>query len=247
MYVYFSQLSAWLSQPFSSIAHSTNFLLLSALFLGFIGSVAPCQITANIGSITYFGNRHVQHKNIGAEIVLYVLGKIVVFSMLGLLFWLFGRGISNDSIPFFVFSRKLLGPLFILIGLFLLGWVKLPLSIGFNVSSKLKLLSQRAGGKLNAFLMGAAFSLGFCPTMFWLFFGTLMPIVVASPSGIILPPIFALGTTMPLLVFLALYLGGGLDKFFLKKAKKWGTVLQKIAGILFILLGIADTITYWTL
>src|SRR5207245_2721791 len=111
------------SEPFGNVAYSTNIALLAALFFGFAGSVAPCQISANIGAITYFGNRQAQARLAWTELALYLLGKIVVFSLFGLLFWAFGKEISRGSIPFFVYARKFLGPLLIVMGLFLIGWL----------------------------------------------------------------------------------------------------------------------------
>lgn len=247
MYEFFSKISAWLSQPFTGLVYSTDVAVFAALLLGFVGAVAPCQITANVGAITYFGNRQVQQRISWWEIFFYVLGKVLVYSLLGLMFWVFGKSISNQSIPVFVYARKLVGPLLIIIGLFLIGWLKLPGNVGFRLSNAIKRFSQKIGGKRGAFLMGIAFSLGFCPTMFWLFFGMLMPMVLESPAGVVLPPIFAVGTAMPLLLFFGLYAGFGLDKVMVKKAKGWGGLLQKAAGALFVLLGISDTLTYWTL
>lgn len=98
-----------------------------------------------------------------------------------------------------------------------------------------------------SFMLGFGFSLAFCPTMFVLFFLTLMPIVLSSPYGFVLPPLFALGTALPvfLVIFLIWYLGG--SGALLKKGRKIGSIVQKVAGILMVLLGILDTITYWSL
>lgn len=95
--------------------------------------------------------------------------------------------------------------------------------------------------------MGIAFSLGFCPTMFVLFFGSLMPLALQSSYGIILPSVFAAGTAMPLLLFAGLTVGFGLDRVIVKRVKRWGLWIQRIAGLMFIILGISDTLTYWTL
>src|SRR5690606_34404801 len=124
-----------------------------------------------------------------------------VYSLFGWLFWIFGQSVSVESIPIFVYARKLIGPLFILMGLFFLGWIKFRFSFGFKMSSGLAKISERVGGKAGAFLMGVAFSLGFCPTMVLLFFGWMMPVALQSPYGIILPSVFAVGTSFPLLIF----------------------------------------------
>src|SRR5699024_8432424 len=102
-------------------------------------------------------------------------------------------------------------------------------------------------GKWGSFLMGAAFSLGFCPTMFWLFFGLLMPLTFSSSAGVFLPSLFAIGTAIPLFIIFGLYFGFGLDKIMVKKLKKWGGLIQMATGIFFIVWGVSDTFTYWTL
>lgn len=246
MYSILSQISTFLSAPFMGGTES-NTALLAALFLGIVGSVAPCQISANIAAITYFGNRHVQSRLSGAETAMYILGKVALFSIFGLLFWFFGQQISRDFIPVFASARKLLGPLLVFIGLFLLGWIRLPFHFGTRMSGRLQGIAARAGGKGGAFLMGVSFSIGFCPTMFILFFGSLMPLALQTSYGVVLPSVFALGTAVPFLLFAGLAVGFGLDRLLIKRAKHWGGWVQKLAGVFFLLLGISDTITYWTI
>lgn len=245
MYSFFSKISSFLSEPFLGAAHS-NIAFLAALFLGFVGSVAPCQISANVAAIVYFGNRQAQAKLSWSETVMYLLGKIVLFSLFGVLFWFFGQQISRDFIPLFASARKLLGPLLVVIGLFLLGRVRLPFQLGARFSSFMRNIADRIGGKGGAFLMGIAFSVGFCPTMFVLFFGSLMPLAMQTSYGGILPPVFAIGTAMPFLLLAALTVGFGFDRIMVKRAKRWGIRIQKIAGVLFVILGVSDTWTYWT-
>jgi cytochrome c-type biogenesis protein len=245
MYEFFSKISNLISGPLFNAAQ-TDIAVLAALFLGFVGSVAPCQISANAAATMYFGNRQVQAKLRWAEIVLYLLGKMVVFSGFGMLFYFFGRELSTDFIPLFSWSRKLWGPLLILIGLFMLGFVKIQFSLGTRLSLWLQGKSKRLGGKSGAFLLGAAFSLGFCPTMFVLFYGSLMPLSISAPLGFVLPPIFAVGTAMPFLLFAGLAVGFGLDQKMIHKTKKWGLLIQRFTGVLLLVLGIADTATYWT-
>ncbi len=55
-----------------------------------------------------------------------------------------------------------------------------------------------------AFVLGMAFALAFCPTLFLLFFGLLIPLTLASAGGLIFPALFALGTAAPLLALLGL-------------------------------------------
>lgn len=246
MYQWFSQFSAWLSDPFGNAAYSSNIALLAVVFFGFVGAVAPCQISANIGAITFFGKKQLQARLLWSELAFYVSGKVIVYSVFGLLFWLFGRGISNESISLFVIARKLQGPLFVAMGLTLIGWIRFA-GVGFRLSNFVSTVSKRIGGRGGALLMGIAFSLGFCPTMFTLFFGGVMPLAMKSSYGIVLPPVFAVATAMPLLLFTALTVGFGLDTWMIKRVQTFGRGVQIAAGLIFIVLGISDTFTYWSL
>lgn len=247
MYSFFNEISSWLSGPFADVAMNSKFAFLAALFFGFAGSVAPCQLTANLGSITYFGNKYMNEKMSWIEFILYLIGKMSVYSVFGLLFWIFGQSVSVDTIPLFVYARKFVGPLFIIMGLFFLGWLKFRFSIGFKLSETVTRVSKRVGGKGGAFLMGVAFSLGFCPTMVLLFFGWMMPVAMQSSYGVILPSVFAIGTAFPLLVFFAIIIGFGMERALIKKARQWGRYVYKLSGVFLIVLGISDTITYWGL
>jgi cytochrome c-type biogenesis protein len=136
-----------------------------------------------------------------------------------------------------------MGPLLILVGIYMLGFIKL------KGTFKLLKLSKEYTHEspFASFMLGLSFSLAFCPTMFVLFFVTLMPVVLSSPYGFILPPTFALGTAIPLLIviFIIWYLSG--SGMIMKKGRKFGMFIQQIAGALMLLLGIFDTLTYWSL
>ncbi|MCM3164081.1 MULTISPECIES: urease accessory protein UreH domain-containing protein [Metabacillus] len=244
MYEFFSQISNFLSQPFLTLRYTTESIpILSAFILGIIGALAPCQFTGNLGAITIYGNKSVQKSMAWSEVVLFILGKIVVFSGLGLVVWLLGSEFESTLTLYFPWIRRVVGPILIFIGLFMIGLIKFrkSLSLGSIPDRFLK------KGKLGSFLMGVSFSLGFCPTMFVLFFVSLMPMVVSVSYGAVLPTIFAIGTSLPLIIaiFLIWYfeLSGKLMK---KKGRKLGSVVQKLAGWIMIILGILDTLTYWT-
>jgi cytochrome c-type biogenesis protein len=245
MYEFFSQISNLLSQPLINIVLSTKGIpILSAFILGIVGAVAPCQFTGNLGAITVFGNQSLQRKVAWKNVLFFTLGKIAVFSGLGLLVWIIGSEVRTSLITYFPWVRRIVGPMFIIIGLFMLGIIKVYKS--FSIGS----LSERfqKKGSLGAFLMGVSFTLGFCPTMFTLFFITLMPMATAVSYGAALPVVFAIGTSLPLIIaiFLIWYLELG-GSFIKKKGRKLGVVIQKIAGVLMVVLGIFDTITYWSL
>jgi len=242
MYSFLSNISTTLSEPFSIFAHSfSEYPYLVAIFLGLVGAVAPCQLTGNISAITYYGNRTIQNRTDWLDVLSFMFGKIVVFSTLGLLVWLFGQTFEKSMITYFPFLRNMVGPLIIFVGLVLLGLFKLNLIN--RLTSRIPLSLRK--GKLGSFLMGVSFSIAFCPTMFVLFFVSLMPLVLTSPYGMVLPAVFGVATSLPLLIVLAIMDFLEIDKRIFKNSKKIGSIVQKSAGILLIIVGIFDTITYW--
>ncbi|MBT2698155.1 sulfite exporter TauE/SafE family protein [Bacillus sp. ISL-40] len=244
MYSILSQFSSFVSKPFSNIAYSLeSWPIVFAFILGLIGALAPCQLTGNISAVTLYGNHSIQKKIAWKDVIFFTLGKVVAFSLLGVLVWLLGRGFEQNLTLYFPWLRKIMGPLLIIVGLFMLGFIKLKGTLNLLKGSK----EYKSENPFGSFMLGFSFSLAFCPTMFLLFFVTLMPVVMSSAYGFILPPIFAIGTAIPLLIFIFIiwYLGG--SGVIMKKGRKFGMVTQRIAGILMLLLGIFDTLTYWSL
>lgn len=224
-----------------SLYNGTEAPIVVAFVLGLIGALAPCQLTGNISAITLYGNRSLQSSRYWGDVIFFILGKIVVFSGLGLLVWLAGRNFEENIIIIFPFFRKVIGPFLIFLGLFLIGVIKL--NIINKITSKMPL--KLRSGKTGSFLMGASFSIAFCPTMFVIFFVTLMPVVLTSSYGMILPTVFGIGTSIPVLVVIGVISFLGLSGSLLKRSKTVGLWVQRIAGATLIFLGILDTITYW--
>lgn len=244
MYSLMSQISSFLSKPFFNMANSLeSWPIVFAFILGLVGALAPCQLTGNISAVTLYGNRSIQNKIVWKDVLSFTFGKVVAFSLLGGIVWLFGKGIEENLPLYFPWLRKIMGPLLIIVGLYMIGLIKLRGTINLFKGSK----DYKHETPFGSFMLGFSFSLAFCPTMFVLFFVTLMPIVLTNSFGFILPSIFALGTALPLLIFIFIiwYLGGG--GMLLKKGRKFGMIIQRIAGILMFLLGIFDTLTYWSI
>lgn len=172
MYGLMSKISQIISEPLTTLVHSfADVPIIYVLLLGLLGAVAPCQLTGNMSAITFYGNRTVQMKTEWVEILFFIGGKVAVFSSLGLLAYLFGQSFEMKMTDYFPLFRKVIGPLIILTGLVLMGVLKLGFLQRITMSIPMKLRE----GKLGSFLLGASFSLAFCPTMFVLFFFGLCP------------------------------------------------------------------------
>ena len=56
-------------------------------------------------------------------------------------------------------------------------------------------------GYIGTLLLGVLFALAFCPYSGVLFFGMLVPLALSSTESLLLPPLFALGTGLPVIIF----------------------------------------------
>ena len=105
-----------------------------------------------------------------------------------------------------------------------------------------------APGIWSSFLLGAGFSLAFCPTLFVLFFGATLSIAARSVEGFTFPAFFALGTVVPLVLFVGLALKGSQAAERLRRGmRRANKPLRWLAAALLILLGLHDTLVYWFL
>ena len=111
---------------------------------------------------------------------------------------------------------------------------------GIGLGRLTKKLGKKEGKKnyLDAFGLGLLFALAFCPYSGVLYFGGLIPMTIASPSGLLLPPIFAIATSLPVIViaWLVAYSIGNIGKFYNKMNifQKW---FKRIAATVFIAVG----------
>ena len=94
-------------------------------------------------------------------------------------------------------------------------------------------------GLLGSFLIGVLFALAFCPYSGAMYFGILIPLVIANTKGLYLPIIFAFGTALPVILFtyLLAFTVEKISKFYTKIAKI-EKVMRTVAGIVFILTGL---------
>lgn len=222
MYSLMSKISQTISEPVSlflrSFEHSP---IVVALLLGLIGAVAPCQLTGNMSAITFYGNRTVQLKSNCGELVAFIAGKVAVFSLIGLLAWIFGQSFETKMTEYFPLFRKVIGPLLIVTGLVLLGIFK------FRFLNRLTMYIPMVlkEGKSGSFMLGASFSLAFCPTMFVLFFVWLMPNVVSTSYGFLLPAVFGIATSIPLIFLFGLIWFFDAKRIIMKKSIKMGRII----------------------
>jgi len=230
----------------TDLADRVEIPLLTVLLLGLVGAVAPCQLTTNLTAMAYVGSRLGEGRP-WREALAYILGKVLVYMLAGVAVVVVGRQLGAATIPVAIAARKAVGPLMIVVGFGFLGILRLRGSVGRGVSAWLQERVPRDGA-WGAFLLGVAFSFTFCPTLFWLFFGLTIPLALRSVAGWTFPGLFAVGTALPLLAFAGLLaVSSGTAGGLIERLKRSHRVVSRIAGAIFILAGIHDTVTYWVL
>ena len=208
----------------NSLIDNYNIPMLSAFLLGVLTSLSPCPLATNITAIAYISKEIKTAKHTLLNGIFYTLGRGVSYTILAILIYL---GISSFQISniFRGWGDKVLGPILIIIGLIMLGVIKINVGKGGKSIEKIKTwLSKK--GFLGSFLLGMLFALAFCPYSGVLFFGMLIPMVLKSSESLLLPPIFALGTGLPVIIF------SFLIAFSLEKVSKVFQFAQKLEKIL---------------
>ena len=221
---------AWLSDFFHSLFLNTDVTILAAILLGLMASVGPCTMATNIASIAYISRRITDRKYAIIASLLYSLGRMISYTLIGLL--IIAIGLETPAIRNFLESMGIyvLGPLLILAGLLMLVIDR----FSFGGGGRLAALGNKVSdwGLIGALLMGIIFAFAFCPYSAVLFFAVLIPVALTTTGGIFLPPLFAIGTGLPVIFFGVLIAAG------VTAASKWINNLGKAEKILRIIMAI---------
>jgi cytochrome c biogenesis protein CcdA len=172
---------------------------LTAFLLGILTSISPCPLATNITAIAYISKDIKDPKKSLLNGIFYTIGRGLSYTIIASLIY-FGFSEFDVSKFFQGWGDKTLGPILILISLFMFGLFKINFKVGGEKLEKIKLwLSNK--GYLGSLLLGMLFALAFCPYSGVLFFGALIPLIIKSSSGLIMPLLFALGTALPVIIF----------------------------------------------
>lgn len=214
-----------------------NIPLLTAFLLGILTSISPCPLATNITAVAYISKEIKTARHTVVSGLFYTLGRGISYTIVAFLIY-FGLSSFELANIFQGWGDKVLGPILIIIGLVMFGVLKIKLGKGGEGMDRLKLwLSKK--GYVGSMLLGMLFALAFCPYSGVLFFGALIPLVLSSSSGLLLPPIFALGTGLPVIIFafIIAYSVNKLSNTF-KAVQKVEKVMRYLVATLFIGVGI---------
>jgi cytochrome c biogenesis protein CcdA len=209
---------------------------LTAFLLGLMTAISPCPLATNITAVGFI-SRDIENRNrVFINGLLYTLGRAITYTAIALIIFL-----GADQLKFGGFfqryGEKIVGPLLIIIGLFMLDIVRINFP-GFNrLTSRMQ--DKKKWGYLDAVLLGLVFALAFCPYSGVLYFGMLVPLTVTSASGLYLPIVFAIATGIPVIIiaWVLAYTVSGIGNVY-NKIKSFELWFRRIIAILFIAVGI---------
>ena len=209
---------------------------LAALWLGLLTSVSPCPLATNVAAVSFVARSHPARALFSATA--YILGRVVAYTALAGVLVAGLLSTPGASMLLQRWMTRLLGPLLVVVGMFLLDLLKLDaLSSSLGTERLRRRLGE--GGPAGAALLGVLFALSFCPISAALFFGSLLPLSVRHGSRLLLPSLFGLGTGLPVAVMaIALAAGGQALARSLRRIGSFESVARRATGVVFILTGV---------
>lgn len=214
---------------------TSQFPILTAFILGLMTAISPCPLATNITAIGFISKDIVSQRKVFINGLVYTLGRAITYTAIGLLFF-FGASQFEFAGFFQEWGEKLLGPLLIIIGLFMLGILKLKIPGIGSLTEKME--NKSNSGFWGVLLLGVVFALAFCPYSGVLYFGMLMPMTISSASGLYLPLFFAIATGIPVIIFawLIAFSVGSIGNIY-NKLKTFELWFRRVVAVLFILVG----------
>lgn len=208
---------------------------LTALLLGFLTAISPCPLATNITAIGYISKDVTNKRKVFLNGIFYTAGRAVTYTGLALIILL-----GADQLHFSGFlqkyGEKVIGPLLLLIGILMLDIIKFNFPAFSRISSGFE--KKKKWRYTDAVLLGLVLALAFCPYSGVLYFGMLIPLALASPSGLYLPVVFAIATAIPVIIiaWLLAFMVSKMSNFYntLRSLEFW---FRRIAAIMFILIG----------
>lgn len=229
-----------------TLLDSSTTPVLTAFILGLLTAVSPCPLATNIAAIGYIGKDIENRRRIFRNGLLYTLGRIIAYTVLGIILILILKaGSSLFGIQKFIgkYGELVLGPALVLIGLFMLFGNRLPL-LSFGFKGNGEKLARKGGW--GALLLGMLFAMAFCPTSGVFYFGMLIPMAATVTAGWLLPVVFAVATALPVLItawilaFSVQRIGSFYGK--MQTVQKW---LNLTVGSIFVAIGIYYCVTIY--
>ncbi len=223
-------------QFLQSMTEASGWPMLTAFLLGLMTAISPCPLATNITATAYLSKDIGIKKRVLFNGLFYTLGRMFTYTALGMLFY-FGASQFRIAGLLQGLGGLWLGIALLAIGILMLDVIQLNMPGMGKLTEK---FSNKKGKKTywDAFLLGLLFALAFCPYSGMLYFGGLIPITIASASGLLLPPIFAIATGLPVIIiaWLLAYSVSNIGTFYnrMNSFQKW---FKRVVAAVFMIVG----------
>ncbi|MCF8233697.1 MAG: aromatic aminobenezylarsenical efflux permease ArsG family transporter [Bacteroidales bacterium] len=210
--------------------------VVTAFILGLMTAISPCPMATNITAIGFISKDVEDKRRVFMNGLIYTAGRAIAYTLLAVVIFI-GADQFEISGWFQKYGEKIIGPLLIIIGLFMLDILKIKFPGLGNLSKKFQNKTKHT--YWDVLILGVIFALAFCPYSGVLYFGILIPITVSSTSGLYLPVVFAIATGIPVIIFawLIAYTVSGVGKVYnsLKTFEIW---FRRVIAMVFIGVGV---------
>ena len=152
-----------------------------ALLLGLMTAISPCPMATNITAIGFISKDVTERKRVFWSGVVYTLGRAVSYTLIALIIYI-GADQFKMSGWFQQYGEKFIGPILLAIGILMLDFIKIKFPGLGNLTKRFERKEKKS--YWDALFLGILFALAFCPYSGVLYFGMLIPMTVASASGL---------------------------------------------------------------
>ncbi len=219
-----------------TLLQSADLPLLAAFALGILVALNPCQLAISISALAY------EYRN-GKKLIdgiIYAFGRTLTYTLLGwITMCLIGGGSNVAGLQNVLSMAEVAVPyVLIILGIYLIYRVfRKHHHHGDDCHNSGRIIKRN--GPLGSLVLGMTLALAFCPESAIFYFGMMIPLSISSNVGAIVPLVFGLAASIPVIVIAwlmhkavngAAKLSHGFEHF-----QQW---LNGITGVLFILIAI---------
>ncbi len=227
----------------TGLLENSSFPWFTAFVLGLMTAISPCPLATNITAVGFIGKDLGNRNRVFVNGLLYTLGRAVSYTVIPLIIFM-GADQLKFSGFFQLHGEKIIGPALVTIGLLMLGAIRFNFPGLGRLNEKMQ--NKTRWGYFDALLLGVIFAMAFCPYSGVLFFGMLVPLTIASTSGLYLPVVFAIATGIPVILFawLIAFAISEVGMFYnkIKIFEKW---FRRLVAIGFLCMGLYYIIQNW--
>ena len=210
--------------------------LLAAFVLGVLVALNPCQLAISVSALAYEFRNGKKLK----DSIIYALGRAITYTVLG---WftlcLIGGGRNIDGIQETLSYAEVVVPyVLIALGIYLLyRTFHHHHHDGNNCHNSGKIIKRNSS--FGSLILGMTLALAFCPESAIFYFGMMIPLSLSTHVGAVIPLVFGLAASLPVIVIAWLmYKAVNNAERLSRGFERFQQCLNGVTGVLFIVIAI---------